>query len=340
MTTINIPPQLELQQLIQGFQVTQGIYVAAKLGIADLLKDGPRTSEELARVTGTHAPSLYRVLRLLTAVDLLTEGQHHSFALTPLGTYLRTGVPGSMRDTVLLYADQPVWQVWGNLLHSVQTGEPSFAHVFGLELFEYNQQHPDHATLFNNMMTEWTVGVAPTVAEAYDFDAAGTLVDVGGGHGQMLASILQAHPSLHGVLFDLPNVVKGAPALLERAGIADRCQVIGGDFFTAVPTGYETYLLSRVIHDWDDERAMALLSRCHQAMKPQGTVLLVERVIVTGNAPQVLVLESDVQMLVLSYGGRERTNAQYGALLSAAGFEVTRLIPVLPPFYVIEAVRV
>ena len=156
----------------------------------------------------------------------------------------------------------------------------------------------------------------------------------------MLASILQAHPTLQGVLFDLPNVVKGAPSLLEKAGVADRCQVISGDAFTAVPAGYETYLLSRVIHDWDDERSMAILSRCHQAMKPHGNVLLVERVIVTGNSPQMLVLESDVQMLLLSYGGRERTDTEYGALLSAAGFEVTRLIPVLPPFYVIEAVRV
>jgi hypothetical protein len=340
MTSNDSPPQLALQQLIQGFQMTQCIYVAAKLGIADLLKDGPRTSEELAQATGTHAPSLYRVLRLLSAVGLLTEGQAHFFALTPLGAYLQTGVSGSMRETVLLYGDKPSWHVWGNLLHSVQTGEPSFEHVFGLALFEYNQQHPEHATLFNNMMTEWTASVAPTVAAAYDFSATQTLVDVGGGHGQMLASILQAHPSLHGVLFDLPHVVKGAPPLLEAAGVADRCEVIGGDAFTAVPEGLETYLLSRVIHDWDDEHAIALLTRCHQAMRPQGKVLLVERVILTDSSPQVLVLESDVQMLVLSYGGRERTDAEYRALLNAAGFEVTRLIAVLAPFYVIEAVRV
>ncbi|HLZ57422.1 MAG TPA: methyltransferase [Ktedonosporobacter sp.] len=340
MTTNDSPPQLALQRLIQGFQVTQCIYVAAKLGIADLLKDGPHSSEELAQATGMHAPSLYRVLRLLTAVDLLTEGEAHSFALTPLGAYLQTGVSGSMRETVLLYGEKPVWHVWGNLLHSVQTGEPSFEHAFGLALFEYNQQHPEHATLFNNMMTEWTASVAPTVAAAYDFSATQTLVDVGGGYGQMLASILQAHPSLHGVLFDLPHVVKGAPPLLAAAGVADRCEVIGGDAFTAVPEGRETYLLSRVIHDWDDEHALALLARCHQAMKPQGKVLLVERVILTESSPQVLVLESDVQMLVLSYGGRERTDAEYHALLNAAGFEVTRLIAVLAPFYVIEAVRV
>jgi hypothetical protein len=338
MTTNDFPPQLVLQQLIQGFQVTQCIYVAAKLGIADLLKDGPRTSEDLAQVTGTHAPSLYRVLRLLTAVDLLTEGETHSFALTPLGAYLQTGVPGSMHDTVLLYGDKPFWQAWGDLLHRVETGEPSFHYVFGLSLFDYNQLHPEHATLFNNMMTEWTASVAPTVAAAYDFSAIQTLVDVGGGHGQMLASILQVHPTLHGVLFDLPYVVAGASPLLETAGVASRCEAIGGDAFTAVPAGYDTYLLSRVIHDWNEERAIALLTRCHQAMPPWGKVLLVERVILTDSTPQVLVMESDVQMLVMA-GGKERTDAEYRALLNAAGFELTRLIPVLPPFYVIEAVR-
>ena len=337
MTTNNYS-QLAMQQLIQGFQVTQCIYVAAKLGIADLLREGPRTSEELARVTGTHAPSLYRVLRLLTAVDLLTEGQNHSFALTPLGAYLQTGVPGSMHYTVLLRGEK-TWQVWGDLLHSVETGETGYQHLFGLSLFEYNQQHPEHAILFNNMMTEWTTSVAPTVTGAYDFSATGTLVDVGGGHGQMLASILQVHTTLHSVLFDLPHVVEGAPPLLEAAGVADRCQVIGGDFFKAVPAGYKTYLLSQVIHDWDDERSIDLLSRCHQAMQPEGKVLLVERVILSGSSPQLLVLESDVQMLVVT-GGRERTDVEYATLLSASGFELTRLIPVLPPFYVIEAVRV
>ena len=154
----------------------------------------------------------------------------------------------------------------------------------------------------------------------------------------MLASILQDHPTLHGVLFDLPHVVKGASSLLETAGVASRCEIRGGDAFTSVPDGYDAYLLSRVIHDWDDERAIALLTRCHQAMQPQGKVLLVERVIVTGSTPQVLVLESDVQMLVAA-GGKERTDAEYGALLSAARFELTSLLPVLPPFYMIEAVR-
>lgn len=338
MTTNDVPPPLVLQQLIQSFQVSQCIYVAAKLGIADLLKDGPRSSEELARETGTHAPSLYRILRLLTAVDLFAESEERSFTLTPLGVYLRTGVPGSMRTMALAYGEKPFWPVWGALLHSVETGKPSFHQVFGLQTFDYYAQHPEEWDLFNDFMTELTVNVAPTVAGAYEFSANATLVDVGGGHGQMLASILQNHLTLHGVLFDLPHVVAGAPALLEAAGVSDRCQVVGGDAFAAVPTGYDTYMLSRVIHDWDDERSVAILSRCYQAMKSQGRLLLVERVLPTDRAPALHMLESDVIMLVAP-GGKERTEAEYRTLLDAAGFDLTRIIPVLPPYSLLEAMR-
>ena len=334
MTTNDFQPRLVLQELIQSFQVPQCIYVAARL----LLKDGPRSSEELAQATGTHAPSLYRVLRLLTAVDLFTEGKTHTFALTPLGAYLQTGVPGSLRTMALAYGEKPFWPVWGALLQSVQTGEPSFQHVFGYNIFDYYGQHPEEAELFNDFMTELTTSVAPTVSGAYDFSASSTLVDVGGGHGQMLASILQAHPTLHGVLFDLPHVVKGAPPLLDEAGVSDRCQVIGGDVFTAVPADYDTYLLSRVIHDWDDERTIAILTNCYQAMKPSGKVLLVERVIPTDRTPELHVLESDVIMLVAP-GGKERTEAEYRALLKAADFELTEFIPVLSPYSLVEAVR-
>jgi hypothetical protein len=338
MTTNDSPPPLVLEQLIQGFQVTQCLYVAAKIGIADLLKDGPHSLEDLAQATGTHAPSLYRVLRLLTAVDLLTEGEAHSFALTPLGTYLQTGVPGSMRHLVLFYGEQANWHVWGALLHSVETGEPAYQQVLGFTNREYRAHHPEALALFHQYMTEWAARLAPTVAAAYDFSATSTLVDVGGGQGQILASILQAHPSLRGVLFDLPQVVAGAPPLLEAAGVAERCEVVGGDAFTAVPAGYETYLLSRVILPYDDERALTILTRCQQAMQPQGKVLLVEPVILTGEPPELLGLEMDVHMLVTT-GGKERTEAEYRALLGAAGFELTRLVPVLRPFSLLEAVR-
>ena len=335
MTGNDFSSQFILQLFAHGFQFTQVIYVAARLGIADLLKDGSRNSEELAQVTATHPPSLYRILRLLTVAGLLTE-EGGSFALTPLGVYLQEGVPGSIRNRVLFFGDKVTWQVWGALLHSVRTGESAYEHVFGLKAWEYRAQHPEAAALLNNTMTEMTASTASMVAAAYDFSAVGTLVDVGGGHGQMLASILQACPTLHGVLFDLPHVVKEASPLLEAVGVSDRCEIVGGDAFTGVPADFGTYLLSQVIHNWDDEHAIAILARCHQAMKPHGKVLLVERVILTEGIPEVLM--SDVNMLVMS-GGKERTATEYRALLTAAGFELTKLISVLPPLYIIEGVR-
>jgi hypothetical protein len=338
MMTDDFPPQLALQQLIEGFKITQCLSVAAKLGIADRLSEGKSSSEELAQATGTHAPSLYRLLRLLCAVGILTEGETHHFALTPLGAYLRTGVPGSLRNMVLFYGDKANWHVWQALLHSVETGKPAYQQVFELTGYEYRAQHPETAALFNNFMTELTASVAQAVALAYDFSRYRTLVDVGGGHGQILASILQAHPTLHGVLFDLPSVVAGAPPLLEAAGVSGRCEVVGGDAFTAVPADYETYLLSQMIHGFDDERAIAILTRCHQAMKQEGKVLLLERVILPERTVEMLVLEMDVHMLVAT-GGKERTEAEYRALLAAAGFELIQLIPVLTPYYILEAVR-
>ncbi len=338
MSTNDFSPQLVLQQLIQGAQITQALYVVAKLGIADLLKDGPRSSEELAQTTATHAPSLYRLLRLLTAVGIFTEGDIHHFALTSLGSYLQTDVPGSMRNAVLFAGEESCWRVLGALLHSVETGEPACKHVLGVTSWEYTAQHAEAAKVFNKFMTEWTARIVPGIIAAYDFSATGTLVDVGGGYGRMLASILQAYPTLQGVLFDQPHVVKESPRLLEAAGVSDRCKVISGDLFTAVPAGYDAYLLSRVIHDWDDESAITILTHCYQAMKPQGKVLLVERVILTGRAPDMLVLDADIQMLVAT-GGKERTDAEYRMLLMAAGFEDIKLIPMFAPFYIIEAAR-
>lgn len=339
MAANDSPPQLVLQQLIQGAQITQCIFVAAKLGLADLLKDGPQHLATLAQMTNTHAPSLFRILRLLAAVDLLTQEEELSFALTPLGSYLQSEIVGSLRNTALFFGEI-AWPTWGAALHSVTTGEVAFEQVFGLTFWDYCARHPEIAALFNQTMTEGTASVAPTIATAYDFTASSTLVDVGGGHGQMLASILQAYPNLSGVLFDLPHVVAGAPSLLEAAGVANRCEIVGGDAFTTVPAGYETYLLSRVIHDWDDEHALALLSRCRQAMQHRGKVLLVaERVILSDVAPSLLVLEADTQMLVVA-GGKERTDVEFRALFAAAGFELLRLLPVLPPYFLLEAVSI
>jgi hypothetical protein len=278
---------------------------------------------------------LYRVLRLLTAVGLFSEGPAGSFTVTGLGALLQRDEPGSLRSMALAYGQSPFWPVWGGLLHSVQTGEPAFRRVFGLDIFEYYPRHRDEAELFNDLMTDLTASVDPTVADAYDFSAVTSLIDVGGGQGQMLASILRAHPHLHGVLFDLPHVVRDAPALLQAAGVSERARIVGGDAFTAVPAGYDAYLLSRVIHDWDDQPAIALLTRCLQAMNGHARLLLVEHVI-PDDAPPLHMLQSDVIMLVAP-GGRERTENEYRQLLAASGFDLVRRIPVLAPYALLEA---
>ncbi len=328
-------PRLFLQELIQGPVVAQAIYAVARLGVADLLRDGPRTDRELAEAARCHAPSLYRVLRLLTELGLFREGPAHLFEVTALGSYLRQDVPGSLRSMALAYGQSPFWPVWAAFLHSVQTGEPAFRTVFGLDIFDYYPRHQDEARLFNELMTDLTAGVAPTVADAYDFTGVSSVVDVGGGEGQMLAAILRAHPHLHGVILDLPHVVTGAPALLQAAGVAERCRVVGGDAFTAVPAGHDVYLLSRVIHDWDDQAAITLLTRCRQAMGSDAALLLVERVI-PDEEPPLHMLQSDLIMLVAP-GGRERTEEQYRRLLDAARFDLVQQRPALEPYAVLEA---
>jgi hypothetical protein len=328
-----------LLRLVSGYRVSQVICVAAKLGIADLLRDGPRGSEELARATAAHAPSLYRVLRALAGIGVLEELDGRRFALAPLGVHLRSDVPGSVRSLATLFGQDPHWRAWGSLLHSVQTGERAFDRVYGQGLFEYLGQHPEAAALFNDTMIALTAEVAPAVAAAYDFSGVGTLVDVGGGRGHALVPILRANPTLRAVLFDLPHVVESARVLLADAGVGDRCDFVGGSFFESVPSGGDAYLLKHVIHDWDDERSLAILATCRRAMAASGRLLLVERDLPTDNRQALPALLSDLSMM-LQLGGGERTVEEYRSLLTAAGFVVTRVIPTPHGESVIEAVPV
>jgi hypothetical protein len=281
---------------------------------------------------------LYRVLRLLTAVGVFAEDDQGRFALTPLGACLQTGVPGSVRAWALILGSPEFMVPLAHLLYSVQTGAPAFDHIHGIGLFEYFPQHPAFGAVFNAGEAERTAAVAPTVAAAYDFSRLQTVVDVGGSHGILLAAILQAHPTVHGVVFDLPHVVEGARGPLAAAGVMQRCEVVGGDFFVAVPHGGDAYLLANVVHDWEDERAVVILRNCCQAMAQNGKVLLVERLLPTDGPRPLPTLVSDLAMLV-GTGGRERTEAEYGQLFAAAGLRLTQVIPVLPPYGVIEAVR-
>ncbi len=324
-----------LRRMLYGYQLSQVIAVAARLGIPDLLKDGPWSNDELARQTGTHSPSLYRLLRALVAAGLLTEASGRHFALTPLGILLRHDVPDSFHAAASNVTSARHWSNWGNLLHSVRTGErASKEQVWDRKSLE---ERPEEVALFNEFMTEVATRRAVAVLGGYDFAGIGILVDVGGGHGRLLTSILKAYPTMRGILFDVPHVVEGAKGPLEAAGVTDRCKRIGGSFFESVPEGGDAYILSVVIHDWDDERATTILKNCRRAMGASGRLLLVERVLPTYSEPPLDVLLSDLQMLV-GPGGHERTSDDFRTLFSAAGFKLANIIPLEFSYNVVEGV--
>ncbi len=322
--------RVELMGLVSGFRVSQAVYVAARLGLADLLKDGPRDVDDLARATEVHAPALYRLLRCLSGVGLFSEVALRRFALAPMGVALRSDVPGSVRAQTLNLLAEHHWVPWGDLMHSVRTGEPAFRHVHGRSTFEYFEQHPEAGALFNQAMTGNTAGAGTSIVDAYDFSGVERVVDVAGGHGQMLTTVLQAHPSVRGVLFDMPSVVAGAAPVLEAAGVADRCDVVGGDFFAAVPDDGDAYILRQILHDWYDADAVRILERCRAAMKPSGRVLVVERAVSTDYRRSLPVLHLDMEMLV-TVGGIQRTDDEYRALFADAGLGLTRIVPLNDP---------
>ena len=331
-----VPPSATLTEMILGYQRSQALYVAAKLGIADLLKEGPRSCEELAQATGTHARSLYRVLRYLASIGVFNEGKPAEFELTPLAIGLQTGVPGSQRAMAIMYGEEH-YRAWGEILYSVRTGEPAFNHIFGQGVFAYLADHPEAAAVVNEGMTDVATQMAAAVVQAYDFSSYGTIVDVGGGYGTFLTALLQAHPQVRGILFDQPNVVAGAAKQIEASGLAGRCHTVAGDFFTAVPAGGDAYVLTRVIHDWDEAHSIAILKSCCRAMADHGTLLVIERMIPPGNTPSRSKL-ADLNMLVFT-GDCERTEAEYRALFAAAGFTLRQIIHTQSPFSIIEGVR-
>jgi hypothetical protein len=330
------PPEAVLTQMAFGALLTQALYVAAKLGVADLLAAGPRPVSELAAATGTHERSLYRVLRSLAGAGVFREAGERVFELTPLAEPLRSDAPASVRNGMIFMGEQWHFQVWGNMMHSVRTGRPAWGHTHGAEVFEYFAANPDHGEIFNGAMTDMSAATAPVVVEAYDFSGFRQLADIAGGHGYLLAQILKANPGLSGVLFDVPQVVEGAGPLLEREGVAGRVERVAGDFFASVPAA-DAYVLKHIIHDWDDERAALILKNINAAMGPEGRVLIVETVVPEGNEPHYSKL-LDLEMLA-SPGGVERTAGEYAALLAAAGLRLSRIVPTRSPFSVVEAVR-
>jgi SAM-dependent methyltransferase len=333
-----LPPSVTLQRLMAGTWVAHAISLAARLSIPDLLAEEAKDAGELARVTETHPPSLYRLLRALASVGIFQEAEDGRFGLTPLAEPLRSGVPGSLRAFAILLGEEWHWRAWGDLPHAVRTGESAFEHLYGMTNFAYWAQHSDAEMIFDQAMTNRSGEENEAVVTAYDFSGIDTLVDVGGGHGSFLASILGANPGLRGILFDRPEVVEAAKRQLDAAGLQDRCGVLAGNFFEAVPPGGDAYALKKVIHDWDDERAIAILRNCHRAMPTGGRLLLVEPVVPLGNEPSFAKL-LDLLMLVWTPGGKERTEMEHRALLTAAGFEMRAITATAAPVSVIEAVR-
>ena len=336
-TSVDIPPPVAMLQMIAGFWVSRAIYIAAKLGIADLLKDGAKNSEALAQATGLHAPSLYRVLRALASVGVFAEDEQGRFALTPIAATLRTDVPGSLRAFAIAELGEDHYPAWGEVLHSVKTGEIAFDHLFGMDVWQYRAQHPEDGKIFDEAMASFSSVVNATVVASYDFSSIGKIVDVGGGDGSLIASILQANPGMKGVLFDLPHVIAGARRRIEAEGLAERCDVVAGDAFASVPSGGDAYLLKWIIHDWDDERSVTLLQSCHRAMAKNGKLLVVEAIIPSDDTPSFHKF-MDLNMLVMT-GGRERTEAEYQTLLEAAGFRLVGIIPTQSEMRVIEGIR-
>jgi hypothetical protein len=328
-------PQHLVVDLIFAKVKTHALGVFAELKIADLLADGPRSTNDLAQAAGAHAPSLRRLLRVLAALEIVSETDPGTYALTEAGLLLRSDTFGSLRGIAAMFGGEIHSRAWACLNRSVRTGEPAFDYVFGKPIFEYLQGDPISAAMFDEAMTSSSAAQSGAVVEAYDFTGIGRIVDVGGGHGTLLATILQRHPSLSGVLFELPHVAASAGPLFSAAGVRDRVQVDSGDFLESVTSGADAYIMKRIIHDWDDERAARILSNCCDALAPGGRVLVVECVI--DDSPESLFGKLlDIEMLALAPHGKERTADEFRTLLAAAGLRLERIVDTASPLKVIE----
>ena len=325
----------DVRRLVNGFRVSQAIHVAVVLGVSDLLAQGPRTVAELAEQTGCDARSLYRLLRALATVGVYEELDTQQFGNTAMSDALRIDAPEPVAGQAAFVGRPYYWQAWSALLHSVRTGENAFRSVHGQGVWEYRVDHPEESTIFDAAMTSQSRFVAQAVLDAYDFGRFTTVVDVGGGRGAFIAATLRRWPNLRGVLFDQPHVVAGAPELLRGAGVEDRCEVVPGSFFDAVCSGGDAYVLKNVVHDWPDAQALTVLRTCRMAVGEAAVLILVERVIPGPNEGSDAAF-SDLNMLV-SPGGQERTEVEYAALLSAAGFRLRTVLPTASDVSVIEA---
>lgn len=324
-------------QMLNAFLTVQALHVAAALGIADRLADGTRSVDELAKATGAHQRSLYRLLRMLAGLGVFREEEDGRFALTALGGSLRSEGPSSVRDWALFVGAPEMWETWGRLRDTVMTGGAAFPRARGMPLWDYMANHPELGNPFDRWMSRQSDQHNAAIVATYDFSVFRKVADIGGGRGSTLAAILQANPSLGGILLDLPQVVAD-PAPLKEAGVAQRCEVIGGDMLRGVPTGADVYLIKRVLMDWGDEQAARILRNCAGALPEDGKVLAVEMVLPPGNEPSPSKA-FDILMLLNHAGARIRTEAEFGELFMAAGLRLIRVIRTPSPNSILEGVR-
>jgi O-methyltransferase domain/Dimerisation domain len=326
-----------LRQLIMGFRVTQLIYVAAKLDLADHLARGPLTAPELASSLGVDAGALYRLLRALASLDVFVESSDGRFEMTPAAELLRRHAPGSLHSTAMLYGDELLWRAYGRLSQAIETGGSAFEHVYGQPFYDYLGEHPNSAALFHEAMTGFSELEAAAIMAAYDFSTVGSVVDVGGGQGALAAALLRTHPHLQAVIFDRTPATHDTQKSFALSGIAGRSKFIQGNFFIAVPGGGDLYLLKSILHNWHDSAAATILGKCRDAMAMDARLLVAERVIPSGNAPSEAKL-FDINMLV-TVAGRERTEAEYVTLFRSAGLELRKVTPTRSHLSLIEAAR-
>jgi ubiquinone/menaquinone biosynthesis C-methylase UbiE len=331
-----LPPQLAMIQMATSFWVPLAIHTAAKWRVADFLEDGPKTAAELAHATGTQEDTLRRLLRSLSSLGVFAELDDGRYAQTPMSQTLRSEAPGSLRDFMLMVCSDWYWRAWGQLPHAIQTAQPGFNQVFGQPVFEYLSQHPEDATVFNRAMTGFSsMSGAEVAPERYDFSGVKTVIDVAGGHGSFLARVLKANPHLQGGLFDQPAVIAEARGMLAGSGVAGRCTLLEGDFFQAVPEGYDVYMMKMVIHDWPDSQALRILGNCRAAMRPGARLLLIEELMPERAVPGPHHF-IDLAMLTL-LGSKVRTVKEFQQLLAQAGFELTRTLDLVHGFAILEA---
>jgi SAM-dependent methyltransferase len=320
-------------------RISRALYAAAQLNIADILADGPMTSGQMATAVGADRQSLRRLLRALVAYGVFEEEGPDRYRLNAAAELLRRDVLGSQRAGVLFTAGDTTWQLWSDFVESVRTGQAVVDRAFGKNVFECFAEHGEESALFGQAMAAFSAALSQPLLDAYDFSAFRCIADIGGGTGRLLADILAENPAVRGILFDLPEVSSAAAALLDASGIAKRCKLVGGSFFDAVPPGADAYLLKHILHDWDDVRAIKILSNCRTAMARDARLLIVERMLPElaeqGRAAEAYLV--DLEMLVYTPGGRERTESEFRAILSAAGFATTRIARTSTPVCLIEA---